>query len=52
MYKRQGFDFGSLMPGAGPFAGGTDDVKKEKLFPMRSVEYLSLIHISEPTRPY
>lgn len=34
-----GFDFGSLMPGAGPFAGGTDDVKKEKLFPMRSVEY-------------
>lgn len=33
------FDFASLMPGAGPFgASSADEVKSQKLFPLRSVE--------------
>lgn len=35
-----GFDLGSLMPGAGPFASqSSDEVKQKKLFPLRSVEF-------------
>jgi hypothetical protein len=34
-----GFDLGALMPGAGPFTGSaTDEVRKRRLFPLRSVE--------------